>query len=69
MDAVHDPHTVGEALTVKASDHHLQVDKVEEVVGQDIPDDKTHFVDDFSGHGLSHAKLVGDLAVTAGGGG
>ncbi|KYO37835.1 hypothetical protein Y1Q_0010285 [Alligator mississippiensis] len=46
----------------------LQVDEVDEAVDQDILEDQAHLPAELSSCGLAHAKLIGDIVLTAGGG-
>lgn len=68
VGVVHCPHTVRDIHLVEASDHLLQVGLSDEAIGQDILNDQAHLHDSLSGHGLAHAKLVGYVVETAGGG-
>lgn len=68
VDAVHGPPAIGEAYVMEAGDHLLQVDVVDEAIGEDILDDQAHIPDGLISCGLAHTYLVDDAAVTAGGG-
>ncbi|KYO47085.1 hypothetical protein Y1Q_0014000 [Alligator mississippiensis] len=57
---MHSSSIVGEAHAVEPGDHFLWVDKVNEVVCQDILEDQTHLPYGLSSCGLVLTKEVGD---------
>lgn len=44
----------------------VQVDKADEVIGQDMLDGQAWLLDGLSDHCLAHAKLIGNVAVNSG---